>query len=188
MRARRQALPDTVARRCAMEMARHARHHPLLLNSTRIACYLAADGEMDPAPLVEHLWSLGKQLFLPVLVPFARQRLWFARFQPGDRLVINRFGIPEPERRRLIKPAALDLVITPLVAFDERGYRIGMGGGFYDRCFGFLRRRTYWHKPRLLGLAYEFQKQVAIEANAWDIPLDAIATEVTLYLAGKQAV
>ena len=185
IRARRQAIPAATARKYAAQLANNARNHPLLLNSRHIAGFLAADGEMDPLPLMQQLWSLGKKLYVPVLTPFERNRLWFARFEPGDELVFNRYGIPEPVRRHLIKPSALDLVLTPLVAFDTRGHRIGMGGGFYDRSFAFLQRRSHWMKPRLLGIAYELQRQQAIEANSWDIPLDAIVTEHTLYQAQK---
>jgi 5-formyltetrahydrofolate cyclo-ligase len=166
-------------------LAKNTLHHTLLLKSRRIAAYLAVDGEMDPLPLMHQLWSLGKTLYLPVLVPFDDQRLWFARFEPGDTLVFNRYGIPEPVRRRLIKLSALDLVLTPLVAFDTRGHRVGMGGGFYDRSFAFLQRRSHWKQPRMLGIAYEFQKQRAIKSSRQDVPLDAIATEVALYSAGK---
>jgi 5-formyltetrahydrofolate cyclo-ligase len=56
-----------------------------------------------------------------------------------------------------------------------------MGGGYYDRTFAFLRQRQHWHKPSLLGLAYEFQKQATIKPNKWDVPLDAIATEARIY-------
>lgn len=116
-----------------------------------------------------------------MLVPFSKQKLWFAKFSPTDKLAYNRFGIPEPVRRRLIKPCALDLVLTPLVAFDCNGHRVGMGGGYYDRSFAFLRRRHHWRKPRLLGLAYELQKLARIIPNDWDVPLDAVATEARIY-------
>jgi 5-formyltetrahydrofolate cyclo-ligase len=181
IRQQRRALTRDEAEFCAEQMAQHLFKHPLILRSHRIAAYLAADGEMDPAPLLELLWSAGKQVYLPVLVPFSRQKLWFARFSPGDMLACNRFGIPEPVRRNLIKPLALDLVLTPLVAFDTAGHRIGMGGGFYDRTFAFLQRRQHWHKPNLVGLAYELQKQATIKPNSWDVPLDAIATETRVY-------
>ncbi len=186
IRARRRALAPATAHACARQMADNVRHHPLLLNSRHIAGFLPADGEMDPLPLLQHLWTLGKKIYLPVLVPFSGNRLWFAHFVPGDRLVYNRYGIPEPASRNLIKPTALDLVLTPLVAFDVHGHRIGMGGGYYDRRFAFLRQRTRWHKPRMLGIAYDMQKQERILSNAWDIPMDAIVTEQALYLvSGK---
>ena len=181
IRQQRRALTPGEAATCAEQLAQQACKHPLVLRSHRIAAYLAADGEIDPAPLLQALWSANKQVYLPVLVPFSPEKLWFARFNPGDLLAFNRFGIPEPVRRHLIKPSALDLVLTPLVAFDTAGHRIGMGGGFYDRTFAFLQRRQYWHKPNLLGLAYEFQKQTAIKPNNWDVPLNAIATETHIY-------
>ena len=181
IRQQRRALTHKEASLCAEQLAHQASKHPLVRRSSRIAAYLSSDGEIDPQPLLQSLWSAGKQVYLPVLVPFSRQTLWFARFNPDDMLAYNRFGIPEPVRRRLIKPSALDLVLAPLVAFDAAGHRIGMGGGFYDRTFAFLQQRQHWYKPKLLGLAYEFQKQAAIKTNKWDIPLDAIATESCIY-------
>ena len=181
IRQQRRALSQAEADDCAEQLAQRTARHALVLKSQRIATYLAADGEIDPGPLMQSLWELGKTIYLPVLVPFSNGKLWFAKFNPTDRLACNRFGIPEPVRRRLIKPCALDLVLTPLVAFDSSGHRIGMGGGYYDRSFAFLRRRQHWRKPRLLGLAYELQKQTAIQPNDWDIPLDAIATEANIY-------
>jgi len=177
----RRSIAPAEAGNCALQLARFARRDRLILNSQRIAAYLAADGEMDPAPLIECLWSLGKTIYLPVLVPFARNRLWFARFEPDARLETNRYGIPEPQQRELIKPGALDLVLTPLVAYDHAGHRIGMGGGFYDRSFAFLHGRQHWRKPALLGIAYAFQQQPAITPNSWDVPLDGIATEAGLH-------
>jgi 5-formyltetrahydrofolate cyclo-ligase len=177
IRSRRRSIAPDEARHCAWQLAQVLRRDRLILNSQRIAAYLAADGEMDPYPLIESLWSLGKTVFLPVLVPFTRNRLWFARYEPDTRLAANRYGIPEPLRQKLIKPGALDLVLTPLVAFDLAGHRIGMGGGFYDRSFAFLRERHCWRKPVLLGIAYTFQQQPFITPDSWDVPLDAIATE-----------
>ena len=181
IRQQRRSLSCAEAAYCAEQLAQRTARHSLVLQSQRIASYLATDGEIDPYPLMQSLWRLGKTIYLPVLVTFSRQQLWFAEFDPSDELAYNRFGIPEPVRRRLIKPSALDLVLTPLVAFDCSGHRIGMGGGYYDRSFAFLRRRQHWRKPRLLGLAYELQKQDVIIPNDWDIPLDAVATEMHIY-------
>jgi len=181
IRKKRQALTPSESTACAEQLAQHVCSSQFVPNSRHIAAYLASDGEIDPLPLVQCLWSLGKTVYLPVLVPFSNQKLWFAKYEAGDQLVYNRYGIAEPLRRRLIKPCALDLVLTPLVAFDQAGHRIGMGGGYYDRSFAFLAGRRYWRKPHMLGLAFEFQKQLSIKPNAWDIPLTAIATETCLY-------
>jgi len=185
VRRQRRAVTEEAAAACAIRLARNTSNHPLIANCRHIATYLAADGEIDPWPLMQKLWSSGKTLYLPVLAPFSRQRLWFARYMPGDRLVANRYGIPEPVVRTLIKPWALDLVLTPLVAFDTQGHRIGMGGGYYDRSLAFLHNRRHWQKPRRLGLAYDFQKQAVIMSNPWDIPLDGIATETCVYTSGR---
>ncbi|MDH3981040.1 MAG: 5-formyltetrahydrofolate cyclo-ligase [Gammaproteobacteria bacterium] len=185
IRKQRRSLPAATARSCAAQLAQHACTHPLLSNNRHIATYLPADGEIDPSPLMECLWSMGRTLYLPVLVPFARGKLWFARYQPGDALVANRYGIPEPQHRQLVKPCTLDLVLMPLVAFDAAGHRIGMGGGFYDRSFAFLHARRYWRKPTLVGLAYQLQRQRAITPNRWDVPLDAIATETGCHVTRR---
>lgn len=155
----------------------------LLLNSRHIAVYLPTDGEIPTWPLIELLWSLGKTTYLPVLVPFAGRQLWFSAFERDDALVYNRFGILEPERvnHRRIRALALDLVLIPLVAFDVSGHRLGRGGGYYDHSFRFLKQRHYLCKPRLLGLAYEFQRVPRITPEPWDVPLDAVATENRVY-------
>lgn len=168
---------------CAARLVQTAAREPLLRNSRRIAVYLPVNGEMDPRPLMDYLWSLGKTLYLPLLVSFSKRKLWFSAYRPGDPLVCNRYGIHEPARvhAKHIRTVALDLVLLPLVAFDGMGHRLGMGGGYYDRSFAFIKRRCHWRKPRLMGLAYEFQRLPLIEPEPWDVPLDAIATEQRVY-------
>jgi 5-formyltetrahydrofolate cyclo-ligase len=160
----------------------------LFRSSSRIACYLAVDGELDTLPLLQRACRLGKEIYLPILPARASDRLKFARYRPGDRLVNNRFGIPEPMAgtRRILAPAKLDLVMAPLVAFDADGNRLGMGGGYYDRTFAYLHQRTRWVKPRMIGIAYDFQRQAHLPAQPWDVPLHAIATETRLYLPTRR--
>ncbi len=175
--------------RCALDPAEHQRRsqqlcralarHPLFRNARRVAAYLAADGEVDAHPLIERAWSMGKQVYLPVLRSVGHNRLWFARYEPDTPLVKNRFGIAEPDidHTRRIEAFALDLVLAPLVGFDRLGNRLGMGGGFYDRSFAHLLRRRHWRKPRLVGLAFERQGVARLPARDWDVPLSAVATE-----------
>ncbi len=90
-------------------------------------------------------------------------------------LTRNRFGIKEPPLRApWINTRALDLVLAPLVAFDDQGNRLGMGGGFYDRHFGNLPQCL---RPLLVGVAHEVQRARALPAAPWDVPLDGILTE-----------
>ncbi len=182
IRRRRRDLDAAKRAACAEQVARRVAGSGWFRRSRRVAAYLAVGGELDPGPLIERAWALGKTVYLPVLDPL-QPRLWFARYRPGDALAYNRFGIPEPtagDRRRL-PPWALDLVLAPLVAFDAAGTRLGMGGGYYDRTFGYLRARRRWRKPHLVGLAYEFQRVPELPRRPWDVALDGCATEHALY-------
>ena len=89
----------------------------------------------------------------------------FAELEPSATLAANFFGILEPKLGRKIDARELDLVLTPLVAFDDRGVRIGVGRGYYDRCFRFLRHRSHWRRPKLLGVAYELQRVPPLDAE-----------------------
>lgn len=143
-----------------------------------VAVYLPNDGEPDLRPLIRLAQRAGKHVYLPVLAPFGPNRLWFRRADPRVRMEPNRLGIPEPGPGARRLPAhQLDLVLTPLVAFDAHGNRLGMGGGYYDRTFAFLRRRRTWLRPRLVGVAHGVQQAEGLPAMPWDVPLTAVATE-----------
>ena len=184
IRQRRRLLSDQQQQQHAAEACAQTLKMPVFLRARRIAFYIPADGELDPLPLLAKAQQLNKECYLPVLRPLKQQRLWFARWQPGEPLGANRYGIAEPVHcyNRLIPAWALDLVLTPLVAFDEQGNRLGMGGGYYDRSFAFLRRRQYWYKPVLAGYAYEFQRTSGLHNEQWDIPLELIITEQKVHL------
>lgn len=152
----------------------------LFKNSQRIAFYLPNDSEMDVTPLISLAWTYRKQCYLPVLGLRNSRKLWFTPYRPDTLLINNRFGIPEPQHKnsaRLFKAQSLDLILMPLVAFDNKGHRLGMGGGFYDRTLQFLLQRQQWSKPRLIGTAYAFQEVPQLDNEPWDVPLHGIATE-----------
>ena len=176
MRARRRSLGDAERRAAAAALAKRLSGTGWFRNSATVAAYLSNDGEIDLAPLIERAWAAGKRTFLPRLFG---PRLWFLPFHARSALDRNRFAIPEPREpaRRRIHPLFLDLVLFPLVAFDSRGNRLGMGGGFYDRTFEAVRRRTAWQGPKRVGIAYEMQRVDGLRATDWDVSLDAIVTE-----------
>jgi 5-formyltetrahydrofolate cyclo-ligase len=157
----------------------HARH---------IACYLANDGELDLSVVMTRMLAMKKRCYLPVLDKLGSKRLWFAPFNTGTRLQVNRFGIPEPmvSPREYVLASALDMILLPLVAFDNQGNRLGMGGGFYDRSLAYLQRRQCWIKPHLYGVAHELQRVDSLEYAAWDIPLHGIVTEERVYQIGSR--
>lgn len=174
LRAKRRALPAAV--RAQADRAIHARIRslPEYRRARRIALFLAFDGEPSLAPLVDSARRQHKQLFVPVLRGL---KMRFAELVPGATLAANFFGIMEPKLGRRVDARTLDLVLTPLVAFDDRGVRIGVGRGYYDRTFAFLRHRTHWRRPKLLGVAYELQRVGALTPSSWDVPLWGVVTE-----------
>ncbi|MCB1669697.1 MAG: 5-formyltetrahydrofolate cyclo-ligase [Gammaproteobacteria bacterium] len=148
----------------------------------RLAFYFANDGEVDPLAILLRAWQMSKHCYLPVLSTHRPDKVCFAPFRPGDKLVPNRWGILEPALpvRRLVAAYSLDLVLVPLVGFDAACNRLGMGKGFYDRTFAY-RQRLGFQRPRLIGLAYEQQKVDRLPVSDWDVPLEAVVTETTLY-------
>lgn len=163
---------DAAARRISSRLALE----PEYRRSRRIAVYLAVNGELDCAPLIHAAQRHGKQIYLPCIQ--ADGHLRFRRWTPATRTRANRFGIPEPESAALpfLEPRRLDLVLMPLVGFDAFGTRLGMGGGYYDRTFAWLRHVGTRHTPRLVGLAHDFQRIHRLTRAAWDVPLDGVVT------------
>jgi 5-formyltetrahydrofolate cyclo-ligase len=184
LRARRRALSADEQHQAARRLAVNLTGTRLFLTSRRVACYLPNDGEIDSAPVIEHIRRLRKILYLPVLSRLSHDRLWFAEAGPKTKLAPNRFGIPEPvvKSRDLVRAQELDLILMPLVGFDDKGNRLGMGGGFYDRSLEFLCHRNHWHKPHLLGIAYDFQRINGLAADPWDVPLQGVITDQAVYL------
>lgn len=184
LRVKRRALSKASQRHHAQHVAARIQRLPGIQRAKRIAIYIAADGELDPAPIRAKLSHAGLSWYLPVIISRFPPRLAFYADKAPQRRVTNAFDIPEPEHHQQgpIKLLALDLVLLPLVGFDASCQRIGMGLGFYDRCFGHIRSRKHWSsRPRLIGLAHECQRLAQIDANPWDIPLDAIITESNIY-------
>ncbi len=141
-----------------------------------IAVYRAVRGEM---PLeLDALHQAGASLYLPVV---QGEQMRFAPWQPGDVLLKRGMGLLEPASQEFIDPTQLDRVLAPLVAFDPQCQRIGMGGGFYDRCFAF-RRDAVRAAPQLIGIAHEFQRHDALPVEEWDVPLDAVITDAATYI------
>ncbi len=174
IRQRRRSLPGPRRHVAQRQAAGRLRRHSPLWRARSLAIYLAADGEADPTVIAAAAHTRGQRIYAPVL---HRETLRFARLTDETPLRRNRFGILEPAVADCIDPRQLDVVIAPLVAFDDTGTRIGMGGGYYDRCFSFLQQRTRWVRPKLIGLAFEFQRLRTVSRSAWDIPLWAAVTE-----------
>ncbi|WP_263261798.1 5-formyltetrahydrofolate cyclo-ligase [Pseudomonas sp. RIT-PI-S] len=185
LREARNALAPAQRRAAARGLYRQLSQHPLFRRARTIALYLPNDGEIDPRLLLRCAQRRGKHTYLPVLSPWPRTKMVFQRVRAGERLRHNRFKIAEPVTcaRRQRRIWTLDLVLLPLVGFDEQGGRLGMGGGFYDRSLAYRARRVTWRKPTLLGLAHECQKVDRLQQASWDVPLQGTVTDRRWYLA-----
>ena len=186
LRKARRALTAHQQRQAARGLYQQLAHQPLFRRAKHIALYLPTDGEIDPRILLRAAQRRGKATYLPVLSAWPRTKMVFQRVRPGEKLKPNRFRILEPRHdlTRQRKVWALDLVLLPLVGFDDVGGRLGMGGGFYDRSLAYLARRNNWRKPTLLGLAHECQKVERLAQASWDVPLHGTVTDKALYFAG----
>jgi 5-formyltetrahydrofolate cyclo-ligase len=177
LRAARRALSPTERRRRQAALCAQLRQ-VLLWRSCTVAAYLAFDGEPDITITLRDLHRRGRALALPRVLHRRRGRMEFRHWRPGQRLTGNRYRIGEPlADAPKIDPRRLDIVLVPLVGFDRHGSRLGMGAGYFDRYFAFLRYRRRWLRPRLVGVAFDFQEVACLERAAWDVPLAAVVTE-----------
>jgi 5-formyltetrahydrofolate cyclo-ligase len=152
---------------------------PEFIHSQHLAAYWPNDGEINPLSILATANERGKSCYLPRLEPDPIVQMQFVEYHAGDFLATNRLGILEPTLadRKSIAPTSLDLVLVPLVAFDETGRRLGMGKGYYDHTFAF--RKNYPKaQPFLLGIAYDLQKVIKLPSEVWDVSLDGISTEI----------
>ena len=176
MRETRRALSGAERAAAAASAARVVTALPAWEDAARIAIYHAMDGELDPAPLVTAARVAGKQVYLPVLNQRDDEPMLFLPWAADTRMQPNRYNIPEPVTGAPLAAQELDLVLAPLVAFDSRGQRLGMGAGFYDRSFAFL-KDTRITRPLLIGYAFACQQVNTLPMESWDVPLAGVVTE-----------
>ena len=180
IRLRRRALTPEQQTQFALLAADRMMAYPPVLLAHTVAVFLSFDGELDTRPLIDQLWRAGNRVYLPVLHPFSPGNLLFLHYHPSSDLVVNRLKIREPKLdvRDVLPLSQLDVLVTPLVAFDADGQRLGMGGGFYDRTLQNWRQ----HRLQPVGYAHDCQQVDALPTEQWDIPLPAVITPSKTWL------
>ena len=167
-----------VARETLSDRERHLASEKIAEKVTRsywfqrasfVACYLSTPDEVATWSIIQRAWNMKKRIFAPVLKKNGFMQ--FCELTADTSIQVNQLGIAEPVSDKIISPRMLDIVITPVVAFDDIGHRVGMGGGYFDRTFSFLRGRKHLFHPKLIGVAFACQKVERISPNPWDIPL-----------------
>lgn len=148
-----------------------------------IASYVAVRGELETSSINRTLAELGHTLVLPRVIPGVPGAMDLYACPDPSCLKRGSFGImePDPEKCAQVTPAELDVVLLPLAAMDLCGNRLGMGGGYYDRLLVKLRMECL-----RAGLGYDFQLIEALEAEAWDMPLDLGITPGRLLRFAKE--
>ena len=180
LRQRRRDLPASVRIAAANTLADRLLALPFLPSSGHVAGYWAMDGEIGL-----HAFQLRLPPTLTYCLPLlhADESLRFAPWRAGAPLVTNRFGIPEPDidPDDALPASEMAMLVLPLVGFDARCNRLGMGGGWYDRSLAF--RRETPAPPWLVGAGFDVQRVEMLQNEAWDVPLDAVCSEAATHIA-----
>ncbi|HUB95436.1 MAG TPA: 5-formyltetrahydrofolate cyclo-ligase [Stellaceae bacterium] len=181
-RWRRDRRQEFQAARAALSLAEHraksaavaAGLEPFaaLLAARRVGIYWPIRREFDPLPYARRLIDAGGRVALPVVVAQG-QPLQFRDWAPGARLASGAWDIPYPAEGEAVTPEAL---IVPLLGFDEAGYRLGYGAGFYDRTFA-----AFAAKPFAIGVGFELGRLATLYPQPHDIAMDRIVTEAGVF-------
>lgn len=179
MRLLRNNMSSVERQKSSLQIVEKIIRSTLFKKCHNLALFLPHDNEPDLKALIYYAETMGKNCYLPVIGRRFESRLGFQLYSPETSMIYNCYGIPEPvdnPATRLPKSWLLDLILMPLVAFDNNGNRIGMGGGFYDKTLYYRQYRQRWLKPALMGVAYADQQVSVINTEKWDIPLDYVVT------------
>ena len=186
LREARRALSAVQQEEAAVGIAEQLHQLPLLKHARNIAGYLVNDGEVDLGPYIASQWqsTSSKQFALPVLHPICKGHLLFLFYSSHTALVKNKYKIKEPALscQNVLPTSQCDVILMPLVGFDIKGNRLGMGGGYYDRTLAFTQTKRHSqnqlspNNPKLVGIAHDIQEVKSLPIAPWDVPLDAIVT------------
>lgn len=197
--ALRSGISPTEASQAAQALIPHAL--PYLQNARCVAAYLPMRGELNILPLMTTLAAQGITTALPVIHPNTKI-LSFHAWKPGDLLANGPFGVQQPPQTApVVTP---EVILVPMLAFDDAGHRLGYGGGYYDATLRGIRdqglgvRETKYSlslasepwslsPPLFIGVAYSLQHSpTPLPAESFDERLDGVVTERQIYYFHKQ--
>ena len=176
MRDKRNAISTKQRNLAESQIAERLLNMESFRRADHISIYLAIDGECSLQKFMAYARRSNKRFYAPVV---RDESLRFALLNPDATMRLNRFGIPEPRDSSYIDARSLDLVLTPLVAFDDRGYRLGMGGGYYDRFLAQVAATK-------IGIVNEQLLIDKIPHTDHDITMDFVVTEAAVYDCRKE--
>lgn len=170
--AGREALPADIHAQLSRKMERHLGELLDALNPAVLAFCWPFRAEFDARALVSGRLPGGLRACLPVVMD-NDSPLEFREWTPHSEMIEDRYGIHIPARGEALRP---DAILMPLNGFDEAGYRLGYGGGYFDRSLASAEPR-----PRAIGVGFELARVASIRPQAHDLPMDAIVTEAGVF-------
>lgn len=175
LRQQRKGLLPYQQRQTEIAVLNRLRHCNIFRHAQHIGVYLDAFGEIRTNKIIRYAFACGKKVYLPTICAMNQRLVWVqisAQQYRNQRFAKHRLGMQQAMASRGLPVHHLDLLLLPLLACDQTGTRIGMGGGFYDRTLA-----TAPHRPFRLGLAHDFQYITSpLQRQSWDQPLDALIT------------
>lgn len=156
----------------SIKISNHAIEQPFYQQAQTLLCYMAFRNEVDVSKVMEDAWQQGKRVLLPRVNP-ADRTMKCIQVEKFSDLQSGAYGIMEPldDPSRMIPPTEIDLVIVPGVAFDSQGYRLGYGGGYYDRFFSSPSIR-----PIRVGVSFPEQLVADVYPESHDQRMDFVIT------------
>ena len=173
----RKSLPRQAWREKSDRICNHLQKSPLFTQAKTILAYFSFRQEPDLSPL----FTIPKKWGFPCCV--GKELSWHI-WKPGDALHTGAYGILEPlPDAPKIDPSEVDLILVPAVGCDLRGYRLGYGGGYYDRMLS----KAEWESKVAIGIIFEFALIAQLPVDSWDQPLHAICTERGCQIAQQKS-
>lgn len=171
-------MPEAVWRQKSDRICHHLQSFPHFSAAKTILAYFSFRQEPDLSPL----YQLPYQWGFPRCV--GKSMTWHCTSVSQLPLQAGNYGIlePHPESPRL-SPSQVDLILVPAVACDVRGYRLGYGGGFYDRMLS----HPAWASKPTIGIIFELARLPALPIDPWDRPLKGICSESGLFISDRLA-
>ncbi|ACK73061.1 5-formyltetrahydrofolate cyclo-ligase [Gloeothece citriformis PCC 7424] len=167
----RRSLPQTIWQEKSDKICDNLQSLPLFIQAKTVLAYISFRQEPNLSPL----FSLNYQWGFPRCVE--KSLVWHL-WQFGDPLQLGIYGIQEPlANAPQINPTEVDLILVPAVACDRWGYRLGYGGGFYDRMLGF----PQWQNIPKIGIVFDFAFLPQLPVDPWDLPLNGVCTETECF-------
>lgn len=171
MLAKLKAMPEEVHREKTEKIIQRLAEDPIFVNAATIGMTISAFPEVDTSQLIDYCWSVGKKVAVPKCIPSTRGMDFYILTDYSElENVYMKLLEPRIDKSRYVSPNEIDLMIVPGVVFSKSGYRIGFGGGYYDRYLSAYNGDT-------VSLVFEIQMVESMPVENHDIPVQQLITE-----------